>query len=295
MVDFVSTSFVVLTLGLLGAALGSFAGAQVWRLRAGQLMEDKAEGEPYDKSEYKRLKPLMGVSAKTDRSRCLECGHRLAWYDLLPILSWLSTKGRCRYCKQPIGSFELIIELGMAMFFVLSYLLWPTDISSGAELAAFIVWLVAGVALAILFAYDAKWFLLPDAPMVAFIALAAVYAALNLTIVGISLESLMSLLGAMVAIGGLYGLLYLVSRGRWVGYGDVTLGAGLGLMLGRWDAAIVAVVLANFIGTVIVLPGLLRKTIQRNSQMPFGPLLILGVILAHFWGRQIIDWYLGIL
>src|SRR3954468_7466811 len=89
---------ICVTLMILGLCLGSFAGATVWRLRARQLVEDKAEGEKVDGKEYKKLLPLTQTTTATDRSRCLHCGHTLAWYDLLPLVSWVSTKGRCRYC-----------------------------------------------------------------------------------------------------------------------------------------------------------------------------------------------------
>lgn len=285
----------VFSLALFGLALGSFAGAQVWRLRARQLIDDKASGEAYDKQELRQLKPLAEVTTKNDRSQCLNCHHTLAWFDLLPLVSWLSTGGRCRYCHKSIGRFEPVIEFGLAVFFVASYFLWPLPLETGLDITLLALWLMAGVPLAILFAYDAKWFLLPDTPMLAFLVLASGYAGLSLYVDGVTIESLLSLLGAMAAIGGLYGLLYAVSRGRWVGYGDVTLGAGLGLMLVRWELALVAVVLANFVGTVLVLPGLLRGTLERTSQLPFGPLLIIGMALAHFFGQAIIDWYLSIL
>src|SRR6478609_4310093 len=93
-------------LGVFGLLFGSFAGASVWRLRAWQLVADKKAGdEDVDEAELKQLKPLTKATFRTDRSRCLHCGHELAWYDLLPLASWLSTGGKCRYCRKPIGYF----------------------------------------------------------------------------------------------------------------------------------------------------------------------------------------------
>ena len=76
--------------GLLGAIFGSFVGAQVWRLRARQLKEDQQAGEKVDKKEMKRLSHLLKKNVRSDRSRCLHCSHVLAWYDLIPLVSWLS-------------------------------------------------------------------------------------------------------------------------------------------------------------------------------------------------------------
>lgn len=295
MIDPVWYWFWVGALGIAGLLAGSFAGAQVWRLRARQLQEDKQANEPYDKRQLKKLEPLLDTSVVSDRSRCLECAHQLAWYDLLPLISWLSTSGKCRYCAKPIGWFEPVIELGVMTFFVGSFLLWPAALDAPLAITIFASWLLAGVPLAILFAYDAKWFLLPDGPMAAFIALSALHAGLLLYSEDLTIGALVSLLGAIGVISGLYGLLHVVSRGTWVGYGDVTLGVGLGLLLGKWELAVVAVFLANLIGTLIVAPGLTRGTIDRKSHMPFGPLLILGMIIAYFFGQPIVDWYLGFL
>lgn len=283
---------IYLALALVGAAMGSFVGATVWRLRSGQLEFDKRHKEPYDHQEYKRLKKLQGKNFLTDRSQCLECGYALKWYDLIPIFSWLFLKGKCRQCKHSIGKFELFMELGVAAFFVLSYMFWPGGIASGFEIAHFLLWLAAGVTMAILFAYDLKWFLLPDITVI-------VLAVFGLAIMGVAAAeagdvtgTLMATGGSVFVLGGLYAALYAVSRGRWVGFGDVKLGVALALLLMDWRLALVALVLANFIGVLVVIPGLASKKLTRTSRVPFGPMLIAGTILTWFMGEWIIDWYL---
>lgn len=285
---------VYLALVLVGAALGSFAGATVWRLRARQLSFDKENKEPYDKKEYNRLKKLLGKRTLEDRSRCLECGYALKWYDLIPIVSWLSLKGRCRSCKHPIGSFELLMELGVALFFVGSYFFWPAALDTSYAIAYFCLWLVAGVVMAILFAYDAKWFLLPNRPTFILALIGAAMVAIMMVKTQDYLGVGLSALGAVAVLAGLYGLLYYVSGGRWVGFGDVKLGVGLGLILGDWELAAVALFLANLIGCLIVIPLLATKKLQRNAHIPFGPLLIVGAILAMIFGWQVLNWYLSL-
>lgn len=286
---------VYLALVLLGACFGSFAGATVWRLRAKQLVEDKKNKEPYDKAEFKRLEKLTNRSALKDRSSCLHCGYTLKWYDLIPVLSWLSLKGKCRSCKRPIGKFELLIELGMIAFFVASYAFWPGGVNNGLELVHFIMWLVAGVAMAILFAYDTKWFLLPDSAVIAL-------AVAGLAIVGLSAAqtqdvagTLLAAVGSVGVLGGLYAVLFAVSKGKWVGFGDVKLGAALGLVLVDWQLALVALFLANFIGCLIVIPLLASKKLARTSHVPFGPMLIAGTVLAWFIGWPILEAYIATL
>lgn len=286
---------IIVALVLVGACLGSFAGATVWRLRARQLKADKEQKEPYDRKEYNRLKKVLGKTVLTDRSRCLECGYELKWYDLIPIASWLALRGRCRSCKHRIGWFEPAMEAGMVAFFVLSYLLWPGGVESGLEIAHFVLWLVAGVVMAILFAYDLKWFLLPDKLNIALaivgVGIVAVSAAETQEIG----STLLTAAGAVGVLAGLYALLFAASKGRWVGFGDVKLGVGLGLILVDWQLALIALFLANLIGCLIVIPLLAAKKLKRTSKVPFGPLLISGAVLAWFFGWTLLEWYLGLL
>jgi len=277
---------------LFGAALGSFAAASVWRIRARQLVADKKAGEDYDKKEYRRLKKIISKPLD-DHSQCLYCDYKLKWYDMIPIFSWLSLKGKCRNCKKPIGWFEFLMEIGVAAFFVLSYAFWPGGIETSLEITHFVLWLIAGVIMSILFAYDVKWFLLPD-------KLNLALAIVGLGIVGVTIAetgdvagTLLSALGAVAILSGLYAALYFGSKGRWVGFGDVKLNIGLALILVDWQLALVALFLANFIGCLVVIPLLATKKVERNSHIPFGPLLIAGTIAAFFVGRLILDWYLS--
>lgn len=281
-------------LGVFGLLLGSFAGATVWRLRARQLKEDKKAGERVEEAEYIRLQPLTEKTySKDDRSRCLSCGHRLAWYDLLPLVSWLQLRGKCRYCHAPIGSFEPLMELATAGFFVLSFVWWPAPLV-GLEVLQFGLWLVAGVGLAILFAYDQKWFLLPDVVTFSLVAVAGGFAGIEIAQATNHLAAVWNLVGAVAILSGLYLMLWWVSKGRWVGFGDVKLGLVLALLLGDWALAAIALFAANLIGCLVILPGLLTRTISRTARIPFGPFLILGALVAFFAGRTIIDWYFGL-
>lgn len=278
-------------LGVFGLILGSFAGATIWRLRAQQLVEEKAAGEPVDAAELKRLKPLTKSTFRaTDRSRCLHCGHELAWYDLLPLASWLSLSGKCRYCHTRIGYFEPLMELGMAVFFVASFVLWPVPFTS-LEIVRFVLWLLAGVALVILFVYDLKWSLFDTRVLWLAIGLAAAYAGLGLIGTTDLGGDLLSLGIAVMILAGLYFLLDKASKGRWVGEGDAKLGLALALLLGKWELAFIALFAANLIGSLVVLPGLLTGKLSRTARVPFGPFLIAGMLVAFFAGTWIVTWF----
>lgn len=287
--------YVYLILITLGLCMGSFAGASMWRLRARQLKQDKSDGESVDVKEYNHLKKIINKSILNDRSRCLSCSYVLQWYDLIPLISWISIKGKCRKCRKPIGVLEPIIELSMAVFFVASYLFWPYQLTNAFEFARLTLWLVAGVGLATLFAYDAKWFLLPDKVNFIVVGIGVANAVLILINSHDVVCSLVEIAGSVMVLSGLYLVIYLISKGKWIGFGDIKLGLGLGLMLADWKLAFVALFAANLIGCLIVIPLMLLKRLKRDSKVPFGPMLIMGYVFAGLFGYSVINFYFSFL
>ena len=286
---------IYITLVLIGVCLGSFGGATVWRLRARQLVADKKNKEPFDHKELHKLEKLTKGKVAADRSRCLHCDYTLRWYDLIPVVSWLALRGKCRHCHKKIGYFEPLIEVGVAAFFVASYAFWPFQLDTSLEMIRFGLWLVAGVALAMLFAYDTKWFLLPDKLTIFVVALGVATVAIAATQSGNPLGTIFSAIGAVGVLSGLYLVLYLVSQGKWVGFGDVKLGLALALLLVDWQSALVALFLANLIGCLIVIPFMATGKLKRSSHVPFGPLMIAGAVIAQFVSPMIVSLYVGTL
>lgn len=274
--------------------MGSFVGASVWRLRARQLQLDTEHGEKVRKSDEQQIVKLQKKSLSKDRSVCLHCGHQLAWYDLLPIISWLSLKGKCRYCRKSIGWFEPVIEVGMAVFFVASYLFWPYTLVSTLDIAQFVIWLIAGVLLAILFVYDMRWYLLPNSVVFPLIGLGLINTLLVLYSKEFAVSEVIGVLYGCAILSGLYYLIYVLSHYKWVGFGDVKLGLALALLLADWRLSALALFLANLIGTIIYLPLMMKGSVKRKSHIPFGPLLIGGWLIAGLFGTSIIAWYLTI-
>jgi leader peptidase (prepilin peptidase)/N-methyltransferase len=274
------SSIILIGLVLFGLVLGSFSGATVWRLRARQLVADKKNGDPFDHVEYKKLKNLAGEKISKDRSRCLQCGYELRWYDLIPLVSWLVLRGKCRNCRVSIGRMEPLVEIGTALFFALSFLLWPVALDG-----------VAGVGLAIMFVYDSKWYLLPDKINFAVIGIGLVSAVLVVLESSDQLAAAMSVLGSVAILSGIYFALYFISKGRWIGFGDIKLGLGLGLLLADWQLAFLALFAANFIGSLVVIPLMASGKLKRNAHVPFGPFLIIGAVIAKLVGLGIVDFY----
>jgi prepilin signal peptidase PulO-like enzyme (type II secretory pathway) len=257
-------------LGVVGAAFGSFAGAVAWRL--------------HERRNF-----------VTERSECEHCHHTLAWYDLLPVVSWLLLAGRCRYCHKKIGQKTLVVELFTATAFVTSYVFWPFQFDNVLASVMFLLWLSVIVVSAILFVYDLRWKLLPTVVLWLFVAVSAVFFVLRQAYLRPPLSQMLpGLMLAMLPIAGVYGTLYILSRKRWVGAGDIKIGLAMGFLL-TWQQALVALVLANFLGTLTVLGPLIRGKITRAAKIPFGPFLIIAAIGAFLWSDAVIDWYLLVL
>ena len=199
-------------------------------------------------------------------SHCPTCGHPLAARDNVPVFSWLLLGGRCRFCAQPISMRYPLIELLTAAAFTLAVLDFGVTWTAAAAAAM--------AALLIIIAFiDLDHLLVLDATTIAggAIALAAAIATHRL-VAGLE--------GALVA-GGIFGLIFLATRGTGMGFGDVKLAAMLGLFLG-WPMALFASVAAFIIGAVLALPVVLARRRGRRDALPFGPFLVIAGLIAVF-------------
>lgn len=260
---------------LLGLCAGSFVNAAVWRIRQQAKNQDD-------------------LSVLTGRSQCVKCGHTLAAKDLIPIISWLSLNGRCRYCNKPISRQYPLVELLAGLTFAVSYLFWPQDLSEYGNLALFISWLMASVGLLALAVYDFKWLLLPNRilyPTFAVAAAGRLIYILNLE----DLDKMQAVLDwglAVIVASGIFWQIHLISKGRWIGYGDVRLGLVTGTLLGTPSKGFLMIFTASVLGTLYVLPTILRRKTSLETRIPFGPFLILATVLVLLFGQPIIDWYI---
>lgn len=279
-----------------GAALGSFAAASVWRLRAAQLAADTLRGEVVDKADALEVKTLMSSerTVVNDRSVCLHCKRQLKWYDMLPVLSWLALRGRCRTCKQPIGKMEIGAELMLGLGFLVSYLVWPYEFTAQG-IVYLVLWLIVLTLLAVHWMYDARWFLLLDKITVALLLVAVLYWALTLAEIpnDLLLGAILATVSVVAVLPGFYGLLYVLSRGTWIGFGDVKLLVPFAFMLPSWEYGVLLVFLANLIGCLVLLPLMVTKRVGRMTRVPFGPFLILAFVITFLFGRNILEFYLG--
>jgi prepilin signal peptidase PulO-like enzyme (type II secretory pathway) len=225
------------------------------------------------------------------RSMCPKCRHQLSAVDLIPVISWLWLKGRCRYCGKPISVHYPAVELLTAVVFALAAVMMrPSTPTGWVEL---VFWLVMAVMLIILAVYDLRWYLLPDVVMAPAMVLALVRLGI-LASLGTELRVIAYYLLAAVVAGGAFYLVAFISNGRWMGGGDIKLAFLMGLVLGPANTA-VAMLLAFNSAAIIGVTLIAMKVKSRQDYIPFGPFLTASTILAWLLGGGVVQWYLKVL
>lgn len=252
---YMNTIFLIFIL-LLGTILGSFLNALIWRTR-------------------------VGMSAMKGRSQCTVCNSQLRVFELIPVLSFFLQRGRCRHCLERISWQYPLVEVATGTLFMASYLVFQFDM-----IAVLFAWFVVCI-LMFIFVYDLKYQLILDRVTLPAIAITYVY-----HIVRAPTDWWVYLLGIGIG-GGFFLLQFVVSKGRWIGGGDIRLGALMGAILG-WKLVFVALMLAYVVGAIvsIILVAMKKKTMASTT--PFGTYLAAATLVVLFWGTSILDWYLNL-
>lgn len=215
-----------------------------------------------------------------ERSACVHCLQVIRPYDLVPVVSFIILRGKCRDCKQSISFQYPIVELLTAGMFVLLYSHFGPQIESVyyAVISSFIL---------LLFLLDLKYYIVPDS-----VSLPAIIIAISISLL-IGMQPLDILIGALIG-AGVYVFQYTISKGKWVGSGDIRLGALLGALLG-WQLTLVALLLAYVGGSIIAIGLLLTKKAEFGSQLPMGVFLLPATVVTLLWGQEILNWYLQLM
>lgn len=241
---------------LVGLAVGSFLNVVIARTRT---------GEP-----------------PTGRSRCLRCGKTLAWYELVPLISFIVQKRRCRSCSATIAWQYPIVEIATALGFAGALILFTTQ----PFLAG---WTAFAWALTVLMVvYDLLHKEIPDNfiwALGAWVAIALVF---------FWHDTIETHLLAGVGLALFFLLLYALSRGRWIGGGDVKVAVVLGAWAG-WPHVLVLFLTAYCVGALIGISLLAAGRAGRQTALPFAPFLLLGTWVAFLWGPALIQWYMTFL
>jgi len=242
-----------------------------------------------------RLKKNESLIKK--RSHCPCCRHELRWRDLLPIISFFVLKGRCHYCRVKISWQYPIVEFITGWLFVLVvYQTGGLTVLAEPFLFLFLFlrfFLISS--LLIVFFSDLFFMVVYDAVIYwtagiyfAFLLLCNIFVPSHL------LPFLGNVLLAVFIGVAFFGVQYLVSKGRWIGSGDILIGLLMGVILG-FPNIILAIFLAYFGGAIISLILLLSKKAGSQSQIPLAVFLVPATLIAYFFGQAIIDWYISML
>jgi len=246
-------AILIIIFALLGASIGSFLNVVIYRLP--------------------RHKPFMRFG---ERSYCPNCKKKLETRDLIPILSFVVLRGKCRHCKKHISWQYILVETLTAVLFGISAGVF------GLSWHLLFALVLIGFAIPIII-IDARHKVIPDALSVPLIIVAFVIGELS------GLAWYEPLVGAGVGIA-FFGAQWLLSKGKWVGSGDIRIGAAMGALLG-WKYVFAALIVSYLLGTIYSLIVLIAKKKKLGSTIAFGPFLVLGMLVIYFWGPDIVNWY----
>ncbi len=234
-------TLIVIFGGILGLIIGSFLNVIILRMNTG--------------------KGLGG------RSMCLSCNRTLHWYELIPVVSFLIQKGRCRKCHSKISWQYPVVEILTALLFVGVFIRFTGPIH-------IVLWLILVSLGIIISVYDVYHRVIPVRPLIAF--------AITALILGFHIF-------AAVVVALPFLALWFISLGKWIGFGDVEIMAIMGLGLGI-SGGFSAVILGFWIACLVMVPAVVylkRKGKKHNPEIPFGPFLLAGMYLVGIVGINI--------
>ncbi|MFA7286156.1 MAG: prepilin peptidase [Patescibacteria group bacterium] len=224
------------------------------------------------------LRTVAGESFITGRSHCPQCGVTLSFLHMLPVVSYLALAGKCAKCQSSISLQYPVVEFVTGCCFALlasSY--------APAELSMLYPYLlkdfVITMGLLALFVFDARWYAVPDAVA---LPVAGVAAFLNI-LLGMPWRAVF--LGAAVG-AGLYAVLWVVSRGRWVGDGDIRLGAVVGAAVG-WPGTLAALYVSYLIGGVVAIALVATGRKELGGMLPMGTFLMAATFFVLLFPERI--------
>lgn len=219
-----------------------------------------------------------GTNRITKRFHCLKCGSDIKWYDTIPLVSYILLRGRCRHCEAKISIQYPLIDIVNGAGYILICYVGGLDVLSALYCLSFSVLTAIAV-------IDWRTYEIPVVLNIMLGVFGVIHILLDFS------NLLEYLIGFCVVSGFLY-LLFIVTRGRGIGGGDVKLMAAAGLLIG-WKNIILALALGSILGSIIHI--VLMKTCNKDRMLAFGPYLAAGIVIAMLFGNQLISWYIGLL
>ena len=243
-------ALIIILAGILGLIIGSFLNVVILRMNTGR-----------------------GLGG---RSKCFSCNKTLAWYELIPVVSYLIQGGKCRTCKTPISKQYALVEATTAVLFagVVTYS------NLLAQPVTVVLWLLLVSLGMIIAVYDMRHFVIPEIPLILFLGVSI---ALGLHVLAFVLVPLPFL------------ILWAISRGAWIGFGDIELMACAGMLLGI-AGGIAAVISSFWIACIVILPWYAIQKLRKKNvshKVPFGPFLLVGMYLVGILGVNVLTMITG--
>lgn len=247
---------------VLGTIIGSFLNVVIYRLNT-------------------------GFSVTTGRSRCFSCNKTLSWYELIPLASFCIQKGRCRACLSKVSIQYPIVEFATGVLFVLcayasSFTFFAPTLES---VIMFKVYAIIVSLFVVLFVYDLKHKILPSSILYSLVLISLLY---TLTLYGLGERGLLDIATGFILSLPIF-LLWLFSKGKWIGFADGVLFLGVGFLLG-FALGVNAFLFSFWFGAfiAIILTYLLPKKFGFGSEIPFGPFIILAALFFLFVQKDIL-------
>ena len=231
----------------------------------------------------------------TGRSQCFSCGKTLGATDLIPLFYFLLYGGKCRLCGSEISPQYPLVEFSTGLLFLALYLTQLPLHTTVAALFSSVLYLsILFSLLTIIVVYDMRHKIIPDLFVYAFAVFSLLTNFVDIVTFRLTTPNWADLFAGPLLFLPFY-LLWLYSRGRWIGLGDGKLALGMGWLLGL-SGGFSAVILAFWIGAVISVVFLLHSQlfakgegrIMKKYEVPFGPFLILGLLIVYFFNVDVI-------
>jgi leader peptidase (prepilin peptidase)/N-methyltransferase len=269
--------------GLLGLLVGSFLNVVIYRLP--KMMEQQWAAECAELSgQAHNTAPAIPATEKlsllSPRSRCSSCGHMIAWYENIPLLSYVFLRGKCSVCGTPFGIRYPVVELSTGLLFAFCVWRWGNT-------PAALAWCGFSAALLCLAVIDWDTTLLPDDITLSLLWAGLIFAALQLNPSVALPDALWGAVAGYLSLWGVYWAFKLATDKEGMGYGDFKLFAALGAWFG-WSALVPIILMASVMGTVVGVAMKFSSGLREGGYVPFGPFLAGAGFTAMVFGPQAI-------
>ena len=270
--------------GFLGLLVGSFLNVVIYRLP--KMMAQQWAAECAELTGQASQAPAEKLSLTSPRSRCSQCGHMIAWFENIPVLSYIFLRGKCSVCGTPFGIRYPVVEVSCGLLFAFCAWRWGNT-------PATLAWCGFSAALLALAVIDWDTTLLPDDITLPLMWAGLVFAALQFNPQVRLPDALWGAVAGYLSLWSVYWAFKVVTGKEGMGYGDFKLFAALGAWFG-WSALVPIILMASVIGAVVGIGMKFFGGLRDGGYIPFGPFLAGAGFTAMAFGPQSILRFIGL-